>query len=716
MGNCAAGWLRRVLGVTSLVLLAGMLGCGGVTRSFVDTSVDAGQDSRSPGNDASPATDARADSPPRMDARQDVALGDARDGAADVSRDGPTDGRADATADIAIDLGQDAAYGDVAVDLTYQPPTIVSTIPVDSAMAVAVTSTVTIDFSKPMNPATVMVSVQPPAPLGTAIWDAAYTSIAFTPSSAFAAMTTYTVSVAGSDTGGRALTGPTSFRFSTGAGADTTPPSIRGTMPAPNSMDVPAGASIEIAFTEPMDVGTVLVTSVPDAQLGMPTFNPQNTVVSFTPAAPLLPFTEYTITVTGQDPAKNPLAPPTTFKFTTAKPPDTTLPTVVSVAPSDGAMGVPSNSSIVITFSEAMNVAVTSGAISLSPGVMCTGGWSWNQTGTTTTCVSATALAYSTAYTVSVATAASDVAGNPLGAAFRSTFTTGVMPDTTPPTIVSVVPATGATGASRGAKIVVNFSESMDIESAQKAFSITSPAGIAGDFNWGNGNTQMVFTPTVQYGYGATVNWQVSNTARDAAGNAKATVDTYSFNVIKTTTTNFACIGPLDGFVNNTPAAYPGGSITMGYSTYTLRGMAAFDIGGLPANVTAITSATIYLYQYSVSGSPYGPTRLGDVLWRHVDYGATLDAADFATPLLVHTGNGGTLSTNAAYEWKSSIVTLSVRDDFASRVARGNRSEFQIRYTSDTTSPVTTEYAYFYPCETTAPTNRPYLSVTYEHP
>ena len=39
-----------------------------------------------------------------------------------------------------------------------------------------------------------------------------------------------------------------------------------------------------------------------------------------------------------------------------------------------------------------------------------------------------------------------------------------------------------------------------------------------------------------------------------------------------------------------------------------------------------------------------------------------------------------------------------------------------IRFTYDTTTPITADYAYFYPCEDAAVANRPYLSVTYEHP
>jgi hypothetical protein len=715
MSESAARWLKRVLGVVSLVAVSSAFGCGSDPRTFVlDPTEDASPDTSKPQNDASGGTDAASDvsmgTDTGTDIRPDIPPIDARDAARDVG----SDAQADIGDVVVVDVDDDAP-SDVAIDNTNLPPTIVSTIPADSATAVSVTSTISVDFSKAMNPSTVTLTLQPAATLGPAIWNAGYTSIAFTPPTALAAMSTFTATVTGSDTAGRPLTGKTTFVFTTGAGADMTPPAIRGTVPASNATGVPAGTNIVVTFTEPMDVGTVVVTSVPDITLGMPTFSTQGDQVTFTPTAALLPYTEYTITVAGQDPAKNPLAAPTTFKFTTQALPDTTPPTIVVVQPSNGATAVPSNSSIVITFSEPMNVMATSAALSVSPMVTCTGGWSWNQTSTTTSCIPATPLAYSTMYAVGVAATASDTAGNALGTAFVSSFTTGVMPDTTPPTIVSVVPLSGATGVARNAKIIVNYSEAMDITSTQAAFSVTSPAGTTGTYSWGVGNTQMVFTPSAQYPYGATINWQVTTAAKDASGNAKATLDSYSFNVIKSTTVNLPCIASLDGFVNNVPAAYTS-PLVMGYSAYTLRGMAAFDITTLPTTTTSITSATLYLEQYNVAGTPYGATRLGDVIWQHADYGASLEAADFPTPILVHTGNTGTLSTDATYTWKSSIVTASVQNDFNNRSTRGNRSEYVVRFTNNTVTPVTTDYAYFYSCEATSPGDRPYLSVTYEYP
>src|SRR5262249_18583779 len=151
-----------------------------------------------------------------------------------------------------------------------------------------------------------------------------------------------------------ALTGPSAFSFTTETAPDTTAPTIVSTAPANNAMNVAVDTRISVTFSEAMDEGSVSIATVPDVALGTATFNAQKTQVSYTPPAPFATSTEYTVTVKGQDPAKNALAGTTQFKFTTARPPDTTPPTVVSVTPVNNATNVANNTSITVTFSEAM--------------------------------------------------------------------------------------------------------------------------------------------------------------------------------------------------------------------------------------------------------------------------------------------------------------------------------------------------------------------------
>src|SRR5258708_18757571 len=275
-------------------------------------------------------------------------------------------------------------------------------------------------------------------------------------------------------------------------------------------------------------------------------------------------------------------------------------------------------------------------AVPRSPAVACMGGWTWNMAGTTATCVPTGDLPSTTLYSVNVSTGARDLAGNAMAAAFASSFTTGVAPDRTPPTIVSVTPAANTTGVIRTSTIAVTFSEAMDLASSQSAFSVTTPAGVTGTFTWTNANKTMTFRPAASFAYGDVVKFQVSNAAKDAAGNAKSTTDVYQFTVIRSATVNLACIDALDGFVNTLPAAYPGGNLTAGGSGAggTLRAYEAFDLSGLPPETTAITSAYVYVNQYSVAGTPYGATRLGDLPWDHVDFCPTPETAGHRTALL----------------------------------------------------------------------------------
>jgi hypothetical protein len=585
-------------------------------------------------------------------------------------------------------------------------------------MNIPIATTISVDFSEPMARGSVMLTVTPAVTLGTGVWNGNGTSVAFTPSAPLAVSTMYSVTVAATDVAGNALSGKSSFSFTTEAAPDTTAPTIVSTVPANNAMNVAVGSGIAVTFSEAMDQASVIVTTTPDVPLGMPTFNAQKTQVSYTPPSPFATATQYMVTVKGQDPSHNALSGTTQFSFTTARPPDTTPPTVVSVTPVNGATNVANNTSIVVTFSEGMNQAGTAAAISLSPAVTCMGGWTWNAAGTAATCVPTADLPSTTLYTVGVSVAAKDLAGNAMAAPYSSNFTTGVAPDRTPPTIVSVNPASNTTGVIRTTSIAVTFSEAMDLASSQAAFSVTAPAGVTGTFTWTNANKVMSFKPAAQFAYGDVVRFQVTTGAKDAAGNAKATTDVYQFTVVKSATVNCACIDALDGFVNSLPTAYPSGSLTCGDSGAggTLRAYEAYDLSAVPPEATAITAAYIYAYQYSVAGTPYGATLLGDLLWDHVNFGPTLEATDYGTPLLVHSYNEGTLSTTTTLEWKSSSVLFSVLDDWSNKATRGNRSEYVFRFTKDLISNAMADYAYMYPCSTANATFRPYLAVTYEYP
>ena len=104
---------------------------------------------------------------------------------------------------------------------------------------------------------------------------------------------------------------------------------------------------------------------------------------------------------------------------------DTTAPEVASTTPSDGATGIPVNSSLNATFSEPMSAAtINAGTFTLSGGA--TGAVSY--TALSATLVPDTDLGYSTAYVATLSSTVADLAGNPLGTNRTWSFTTEATP------------------------------------------------------------------------------------------------------------------------------------------------------------------------------------------------------------------------------------------------------------------------------------------------
>ncbi|MCA2978894.1 MAG: Ig-like domain-containing protein, partial [Myxococcaceae bacterium] len=309
--------------------------------------------------------------------------------------------------------------------------------------------------------------------------------------------------------GGGAGGGDTGGGGTGGGATDTVKPQVVSTMPAAQASNVATGASVQLVFSEAMNPASVTVSASPGITFGAPVWSAANAAVTLTPASALTASTSYTLTVNGADVAGNALSPAFTFSFTTAPAADTTPPTVTTTLPAGGATGVATSTPLSVSFSEAMNPAtvtlVVSPSVALSP-------LSWTSASELTVSPVA-ALGFSTTYTVTVGGA--DVAGNALAAPFTFSFTTGVAPDTTPPTLQSSTPAGGAMGVPAATRLSLTFSEPM------------SPATVSVDVNpnlelgaeaWGNENRTITFSsPVDDWAYSTT--YTVTVTGSDVAGN-----------------------------------------------------------------------------------------------------------------------------------------------------------------------------------------------------
>ena len=253
-----------------------------------------------------------------------------------------------------------------------------------------------------------------------------------------------------------------------------------------------------------------------------PTASDSNKTFTLDPASNLSHDTTYKVKVTtdAKDSSGNALASAYTHSsgFTTASTPDTTAPTVSSTLPADSASSVAPNTSLTVTFSEAMD---TTTITTNSTGTSCLGTLQLSSD-SFSTCVlmytspiasdsnktftlnPASNLSYETTYKVKVTTDAKDSAGNALASAYTHStgFTTSSTPDTTAPTVSSSSPADSATSVSVSSTIAVTFSEAMNTTTVTTNTSNTTCSGslqISSD-NFSS-CVQMSSTPSISNSY-----------------------------------------------------------------------------------------------------------------------------------------------------------------------------------------------------------------------
>ena len=121
-------------------------------------------------------------------------------------------------------------------------------------------------------------------------------------------------------------------------------------------------------------------------------------------------------------------------------------PTVTTVTPTNGLTGVAITSAVTAAFNQAMNSStITPSTFTVTgPGsTTVQGDVGYNAASMTATFTPAQNLANNTAYTATIATSVTSSGGVALAAPYMWSFTTVAA---TPPTVLSTVPASGATG------------------------------------------------------------------------------------------------------------------------------------------------------------------------------------------------------------------------------------------------------------------------------
>jgi hypothetical protein len=433
---------------------------------------------------------------------------------------------------------QDVAGDPLAANFTWTftttavAPRIIVTVPVDKSVGVPVNQVLSVTFTKAMNAATINTTTFTlQNSLGVAIGGTvayAGTTATFTPAANLAPNTVYTATITtgAQDVAGDALAANFVWTFRTALA-----PAVISTNPANNATGVPINRAVTATFNEPVDPTTVSATTFtiagPEGPVtGVVTYIVAGSIATFTPTAPLIPGL-YTATITTgvMNPGGTPLAANYVWTFTTGIAPDTTPPTVIATTPVNNAVAVPTNETVIATFSEAMTPATINAATFTltGPGATAVAGTvTYAGIGNTATFKPTANLAAGTLFTATITTGAKDLAGNALVANFVWTFTTGAGPDITSPTIVVTSPANGAVGVPLNGTISATFSEAMDPLTVTTAtFTLSAPTGppVAATVAYDPVNFIATLTPSALLTANTTYTANVTTGVTDLAGN-----------------------------------------------------------------------------------------------------------------------------------------------------------------------------------------------------
>jgi Ice-binding-like/Bacterial Ig-like domain len=325
---------------------------------------------------------------------------------------------------------------------TVTASTVTSVAPLNAATGVCPSTVITAIFSVAMNPATINVltfTLTGPgaAPVvGVVTYDASSNTATLTPSSPLALSSVYTATITTGalDVYGIALAANYVWSFTTGANP-CAPPVVISETPVAGAVGVCPNTVVTATFSEAMNPSTITTATF---TLTGPGTTPVTGVVTstastatFTPSSALALNTVYTATITtgAQDVFGNALASNFVWSFTTS----TTAcaaPTVISVAPPNGATAICPNTLVTATFSEAMKAStINSTTFTLTgPGLTpVAGAVTYVASSNVATFTPTNPLSLDTLYTATITTGAQDLAGGPLATNYVWTFTTSTV-------------------------------------------------------------------------------------------------------------------------------------------------------------------------------------------------------------------------------------------------------------------------------------------------
>ncbi|MBC7925675.1 MAG: Ig-like domain-containing protein, partial [Bryobacteraceae bacterium] len=408
------------------------------------------------------------------------------------------------------------------------PPNGVNGVPVNIRPAAT--------FSEPINvtvfPANAMRLLQGSTPVaGAFAFSAGGTLMTFTPASALTTSTLYTVQISGlRDLSGNALPAFSSvFTTSATGTSDTTGPQVSSVTPAHPATNVAGLTPLVFTFNEAINPASVSEQSIRIAIEGDyndvigGTFSVNGSVVTFTPvqAWPGGRTVRRRICYNfcPQDLAGN-QAQYYETAFTTGGPADATPPSILSVSPQNGSVGVGRAVTVVLTFSESLDASTIHGNnFALFNGFQRLGTSVQRSQDNRTVFLTAN-LPGDAIITVIATRDVKDLSGNSL-VDFRSEFRTIPETSTNRPSIISQRPGNGASAVGRNSEITLYADKLLNAATLANNVRVTQDGVlITGTFSLTSGGYGIRFRPDSQYQSNALIEIFANENVRDTGGNS----------------------------------------------------------------------------------------------------------------------------------------------------------------------------------------------------
>jgi hypothetical protein len=316
-------------------------------------------------------------------------------------------------------------------------------------------------------------------------------------------------------------------------------PVVLFTTPSDGATAVTGAATLQVAFNQPVDCGTVTAASFIVVAGDVPVVglvSCQGAVAEFAPTRALPLATTVTATLTTDILAASgePLADLHSWTFATEAYPNVAPPLVSFTQPAAGATGVDPKVPVQIAFDEPVDCGtvdsatfvVMDGSKRVPGAVTCDGA--------NATFTPAHPLLADTSFTATLTTGVADSAGDPMAADYTWSFTTVAPTGDAVPDVTLTVPSQFAVDVDVTTKVKIAFDQVMDCSTLDAAdFTVADPRGPVTGRVACLGTTA-IFTPDAPLASGEKYTATVTTAVKDQAGNPLAKTIEWTFTTLST--------------------------------------------------------------------------------------------------------------------------------------------------------------------------------------